>query len=318
MGKKAATGKKSSTSKKGPTPYTFKPGFVQDRDTARVIAQNDAIADAGEPDSKALKWVRQTDAWATFGVEWMAIRMWVVTKPKLEVFVLGDGGEICVADLQGIKEEHIDESDEGPINRGPMRELRWIGDHLYAAGMARQVYRREAPRRWTRRDTGTVLPLGTVAVAGFNALDGLSESDFFGVGFNGEIWRCVKGKWRQLESPTNVVLTRVRVVGPEEMYACGQQGVLLRGTGDTWTPIEHEETEDDLWGMEWYDDALYVASDEDLYRLGPGDTLDRVDMKLGKRRTCSHLHANDGVMWSFGPKHLSWTEDAKTWHDATP
>jgi hypothetical protein len=234
--------------------------------------------------------------------------------------MLGVGGEILEA-ARGAKptEELIDPGPGGVKSRGPMCDLRWIGGHLYAAGMNRQVYRREGPGRWSRADAGTVQPLGSMTVAGFNAIDGLSEDDFYGVGFEGEIWRRQRGRWRQLDSPTNVVLTRVRVVKPELAYAVGQRGVLLRGCGDAWEVVDHGMTEEDFWGLEWFQEKVYMSSAKAVYRLRSDeelDILDTVDMRLGRNRTCYDLHANDGVLWSVGPKHLSWT-DGTRWNDVT-
>jgi 3-hydroxyacyl-CoA dehydrogenase len=36
-----------------------------------------------------------------------------------------------------IDEKRVDDTLEGPTGRGDLRDLRWIGDHLYAAGMRR-------------------------------------------------------------------------------------------------------------------------------------------------------------------------------------
>lgn len=218
----------------------------------------------------------------------------------------------------GDVEEEIDPSDEGPKRRGHIRDLRVIGEYAYVSGMSRQVYRREGPGVWSRQDSGTVLPRGAIELAGFNAIDGLSEDDIYAVGFGGEIWRRYQGNWRRLESPTDVVLHRIRVIAPDLVYISGQGGVLLRGFGDSWEVIPHEATEADLWGMEWYRERLYVACDDGMFVLSPDDDLQQIDLGLGEPWTCRHLHANDGVMWSFGPKHLAWTEDAVTWHDVTP
>ncbi len=123
--------------------------------------------------------------------------------------------------------------------------------------------------------------------------------------------------WRQLDSPTNVVLTRVRVVKPDLIYAVGQQGVLLQSNGETWKVIDHHVTDDDFWGLEWFKDRLYIASEPCLYRLKSTGTLEAVDTGDSEDdQTYYDLHANDGVLWSVGPKTLLWT-DGKKWHEVT-
>ncbi len=293
---------------------SFLSGFVQDRDIGRVIAQIDEASEKGLPHSKVLKHTISAGRWGTYDINWTATRMWVLTRPEVQVFAAGPYGQVLLMTAAGVQEEEIDDGEDGRH----FRDLRYIGEHLYAAGMGRKVFRREGPNRWVRRDQGVVLPLGDMTIAGFNSIDGLEEADIYAVGFGGEIWRCVQGKWHQVDSPTNVVLHRVRVATPEKMLACGQMGVVLVGSGDSWKPLKHGLTEEDLWGLEWYRDRFWLASERALYRTtDDGSDLEEVDIGLGENWSFSHLHANDGVMWSFGPKHLCWTEDGVTWHDVT-
>jgi hypothetical protein len=182
--------------------------------------------------------------------------------------------------------------------------------------MSRQVYRREGPEHWCRWDEGAVLPIGVIEVAGLNSIDGVCEDDIYAVGFGGEIWRCVDGRWHQVKSPTRVILYCLRVVRKDLIYAVGQKGVLLRGNGDSWEQIAQKETTDDLWGMEWFNETLYVCSNEAIYRVNEDGKFEAIDM--GHIKTCGHLHANDGVMWSFGRKHVAWTENGLDWNDVTP
>lgn len=295
---------------------SFAAGFVQSREVVRVIASIDALREQGEPDSWLMKWVRAEKKWLHFDLEWTATRLWVVEKPEPMVFATGPEGRVVILTLTGSSEEMIDASGQGPGARGHIRDLRGIGEHLYACGMGRQVYRRTGPGKWVRADKGTVLPAGTTTVAGFNAMDGRSEEDIYAVGFGGEIWRCTQGKWRQLDSPTRLMLNHVRVVNEDRVYACGQNGVLLRGSGDDFEIVAHDATRDAWWGMEWFKGKLYVSSEDTVYVLHDDKTLRPLDM--GKIATCGHLHANDGILCSFGTKNVAWTEDARRWHDVTP
>jgi hypothetical protein len=182
--------------------------------------------------------------------------------------------------------------------------------------MGRQVYRREGAGRWTRQDDGVVLPKGGIKIGGFNSIDGLREDDIYAVGFGGEIWRCVDAQWRPIDSPTNVILHCVRTVRKDLVYACGQKGVLLRGNGDLWEQFAQTETTDDLWGMEWFNETLYLSSDKATYSVKNNGEFEVIDIREIKTR--GHLHARDGVMWSFGRKNVAWTEDGVHWTDATP
>ena len=303
--------------RKSVTPYSLGAGFVQDRGTMRVIAQIDELADAGDMSSQIMKWVAKGGKWSQFSLDWSAVRIWVTSDP-LELSVLGPDGEVLIGSPSGDKREFADDTVHGPRGRGPLRDLRQIGHHLYAVGMSRQVYRREAVDVWRHRDDGAVLPLGSKSVSGFNSIDGLTEEDLYAVGFAGEIWRCLKGVWHQVESPTNVVLNRVRAIRENLAYACGQEGVLLRGSGDAWEQIDHGATDDDFWDIEWYAGQLYVAYEDGLFLLARGEELEAVDFGISGTITCRHLHANDGVLLSSGPKSVLWTSDGTKWNDITP
>lgn len=294
-------------------PFSFSSGIVQSRNVGRVIGQIDKLVETGEPECEILKW--ENSQWSSFSLEWTATRMWVVIKPELRVFITGPAGNVLVLTVSGSTEEQIDASANGPRGRGHIRDLRGIEDHLYVCGMGRQVYRRAGPGQWERHDQGVVLPVGDMRIAGFNSIDGTGENDMYAVGYQGEIWHYSKGVWNQIESPTNVILHRVRVVDSKTVYVGGQGGVLIRGRGDIWRELDHGATKDNLWGMEWFRGHLYVSTDNEVFRLGRNDQLEKVSEGL---EFCGHLHANDGVMWSFGTKQIAWTEDGVTWHDVTP
>jgi hypothetical protein len=265
-----------------------------------------------------MKWTRHSGKWTYLSLGWQATRIVVSLVPSPHMVGIGPAGIVSVSSPQGDVEEEVDPSDDGPRRRGDIRDLRVIGGRVYAAGMSRQVYRREASGQWSRQDGGVVTPKGTMGVSGFNAIDGLEETDIYAVGFNGEIWRRTNQIWSQIESPSNLVLHRVCFVRPDLIYACGQQGVLLRGNGNAWAAIQHDTTRDDFWGMEWYRNRLYLACDSGLYVLSDSGTLEPVDTHAELAPTVRHLHAADGVLCSSGPKHVLWTEDGVKWHDITP
>jgi hypothetical protein len=297
-------------------PLSFLSGFVQSRGIVRAIATIDELTEKGSSRTWLMKWTKSDGRWGRFVVPWSATRMWVINQGGAYVFATGPEGKVAILTPTGSREESIDPTADGPISRGPIRDLHGIGGALYACGMGRQVYRRTGDGLWQRADTGAVLPRGVARVAGFNSIDGTSEDDIFAVGFLGEIWRYEVNSWRQLDSPTNAILYGVKVVGKSEAFACGQNGVLLRGRGDVWEAIDHQSTEDDFWDLEWFRDRLYVASDDAIYRLDQNDVL--TELAFDEVYTFGDLHANDGVLWSFGTKDLIWTEDGVQWNDATP
>ena len=298
-----------------PSALSFRSGFSLGVDEGKVIAQVGPRPHPDLSESLIMEWSLGS-GWSAYKIILTAIRMWVLNEPRNQLVVMGAGGYLAVVSDGKTTEEMVDESDAGPRYQGNIRDMRLIGSHLYAAGMSRQVYRREGPMRWVHCDQGVAQPLGTVEVAGFSAIDGLTESYIYASGFNGEIWHYDGRDWHQVESPTNLILHRIRVIEPDLIFASGQEGVLLQGSRTGWRPIEHDVTNENLWGMEWFNGKLYLAGEQAIYGLD-GDQLELVDTGLGDSFTYRHLHANNGAMWSFGPKHIAKT-DGRTWMDVTP
>ncbi|APP76959.1 WD40/YVTN/BNR-like repeat-containing protein [Xanthomonas vesicatoria] len=297
---------------------TFLGGYLQSRHIGRAIAQIGMLTDQGVTSSILLKWDASQNRWFHFGLDWCASWLCYIDQPEPAVIAVGADGSVSVGTAAGTTEERVDVSLDGPARRGPLRGLHVIAGAVYVTGMGRQVYRRDGVQTWTRQDEGVVLARGEAQLCGFNALDGLGEDAIYAVGFNGEIWKCNNGQWLQQDSPTTLVLHKVKVVREDLVFACGQQGILLRNNGGGWKTIAQDVTTDDLWGMEWFQQELYVACDRGLFKLDNTDRLIEVDMRLSPKPSCRRLHANDGVLWSCGPKHVTWTEDGQTWMDVTP
>ena len=159
---------------------------------------------------------------------------------------MGLYGRIHVAKADGFSEEYVDNSVEGPPDRGVLRDIRLIGDHVYVTGMKRQVYRRESPSIWSRQDRGVVIPTVDNIVAGFNSIDGFSENNIYAVGWSGEIWHYDGKIWQDVASPTNIKLERIICVDPDKVYICGQAGILIKGNHNRFKVIDHNSTRDDF------------------------------------------------------------------------
>ncbi|MCO6442086.1 MAG: hypothetical protein J5I81_13650 [Nitrococcus mobilis] len=295
---------------------SYHAGFVQDRNRFLVTAVIDDLADAGEPDSMLLRWDRPGARWTSIDLDWTA------TLPCAlggTVLVTGPVGRVVVEDSSGVvTQETIDATGDGPPDVGVIRGLRVISSQPYVVGMGRQVYRREGPDDWARFDAGVRQPLDPAApVAGFNAIDGVNEADLYAVGYTGEIWHRHGGGWRQVLSPTNVIMNDVKVVQRDLVFVCGQKGILFRGSGDAWEMVEHDATDEQLWSMEWYREALYLAGSGALYRFLADGTLEPVNVGLEEVTSFGQLHANDGLLLSVGRKDVCFTEDGHTWQSIT-
>ena len=103
--------------------YHFGHGFVQNRNTSRVISRLDELANLGSTSSSLMMWSHQKRQWFHFNLSWPAIRL-VCTASQM--FALGRDGRVLIADATGVAEELV--------NKGTQTEFRdmcLIGDNLY-------------------------------------------------------------------------------------------------------------------------------------------------------------------------------------------
>lgn len=299
-------------------PLSYVTGWVFKKDLFFIASQIDELLEDDTSHTKMLQW--SVGDWGHFMLDWPVVALNGAIEPSfLKLFSMSPNGNIHIATDTGSwehVEEHIDESIEGPERRGFLRSMRMIGKNLYVTGMQRQVYQRIDEAKWQRMDQGILIPHGSDIITGFNSIDGFNEQDIYAVGFGGEIWHYNGRVWQQLDSPSNLIFSNVKCVPPETVYICGQIGTLLRGRGNQWEIIEHEVTTGGFFGLEWFQNKLYVASSDNIFIL-EDDSLKPVEtLKEKELFTSGHLHSNDSILLSVGSKHLVYT-DGKSWTEIT-
>jgi hypothetical protein len=292
--------------------FTFGHGWVESRAAVRFICEIDT---GGGPQPALARWADQGKPWPYLGMRWMPVRLALVPGPPPCNFMLGGDGRVGFG-YGSYSEELINDTATGPKGRGPLRELRWIGAHLYAAGMGRQVYRRLGPAQWEALDPPRVPQPGEITVCGFTSLDGVDENDVWAVGYKGEMWNRKGGQWHEAPALTNVTLHKVRMVRGDLGFVSGKKGIVMRYDGSSWAALPHLAGADDIWDLEWFGDRLYAASAKKLYVLQPDDTF--AEVKVENVTSFGHLHAADGVLWSFGTLQLAWTVDGQHWNWEQP
>lgn len=278
-------------------------GTVRYSDLGYLIATNDLSVSEGYTDSILLSLDR--GAWGAGAVPWLGCSGTVCHVPAERYLALGTNGSVRATGGGSIREEaSIASCGMDPEKRGPLREIRGIAKgRAYAVGTCRQAYVRDGEDQWRCIDQSAQGGDTPITDTSFESIDGFSEQEIYTVGWEGEIWKYDGSVFTQQNSPTNLALHKVRCAPDGFAYACGQLGTLLRGRDDRWEVIEHGTTREDLWGMEVFDGQLYVSSNHLVYRLEDGK-LTPVDFGDDVPRTCYHLSAADGIMWSIGPKDV--------------
>jgi hypothetical protein len=277
-------------------------GVVRYSDLTYLIATNDAAISEGYTDSILFTLYRGI-LYAGI-VPWLACSGTVCHVPAERYLMLGTDGSVEASGGGTKMEEAIANCGVDPGKRGPLREIRGIAKgRAYAVGTCRQAYVRDDEDQWRCIDQSAQVGDTLITDTSFESIDGFSEQEIYTVGWEGEIWKYDGSLFTQQNSPTELALYKVRCAPDGFVYACGQLGTLLRGRHDQWEIIKHESTTEDLWGMEVFDGELYVSSSYFVYRLEDGK-LKPVDFGDDIPRTCYHLSAADGIMWSIGSKDV--------------
>jgi hypothetical protein len=285
--------------------------WVVRADHVIVPAIVDSFADEKRRHALVFHWLG--DDWAQQTLDDFVCNVCGIDGKPVQAVSVGVNGNGYVALVPGEKfVETVDTSERGPNYSETLRCTRVIAGKVYAAGMARQVYRREKRGSWTAIDDGVYVPRGKrKAGVGFLDIDGLSPKSIYAVGYKGEIWHY-DGQWHQEDSPTNIALTRAVPLESGEMVVVGLGGTILRGRTGSWRQVEQDTTEDDFWGGMEFKGKLYLSTSDGIFTLA-GDKLKSV--KIGGRgsKTTMFLHAADGVLWSVGAKDIFRSNDGATW-----
>ncbi len=281
--------------------FSYMTAAVYSRTRAYLLIVNDDLAKQQAPHGYMLQW--DSGKWAQVALKWNPVSVAVMSHPARQGVAIGEFGDVQVAGGGDMHTEQIADGPSIPEKRGTLRCVRSIGGRAYAAGMDRQVYRREDANRWICIDATMRPEPGSSEVVGFESIDGFSEKDIYAVGWQGAIWHYDGKVWRQIDSPTNTILTNVCCAGDGNVYVSGRRGVLLRGRGETWEVIEHESSLQDIWGLAWYNDKLYASTLRQVFTL-EGNALVVVGMGDDPAESAYHLSAADGVLWSIGAKDV--------------
>jgi hypothetical protein len=263
---------------------------------------NDSLAADDKPNSSFF--VMDRDEWQKYDeiVEWPAL--------DVETIKIGDGGRQVVAiGPSGQYWELDDDSLQetiGVIDKDApsTRALATIEGTIYACGMSRKVYLREAVGRW--REIGPNAPLPEdFTVVGFERMCGFSSREIYAVGWLGEIWRFDGTRWVQLDSPVSTTLHSVTCAPDGNVYVVGARGVMIRGRGDVWTVLESGQR-GNLMDVAYHDGTVYVVTNFRILKLVGDALVEESDFEKpdDRPRTCLHLLPAADGLFSMGTHDL--------------
>jgi len=274
--------------------YSFRTGLIRSQDTGYLLGFDDKRVD-DLPHS--ILFVLKNNQWASKPFNWAAHAMVLTYFPEPTLIMIGKSKKVMIGKVDGFTEEDIPfVSDDADL-----RGIAEINGYAYICGMFGQVYKREAARKWIKKNKG--LPLDGADTADLESIHGFSETDIYAVGWEGCIWHYDGKCWNAVKSPTTFVLTRVLCAPDGYVYACGLGGVLLKGKDKKFGIIHQDITEADFWSLVFFKDEIYVSTSSFLYKL-KNDVLKLVHFDEDAPDTCYHLSVADGLMWSIGSKDV--------------
>jgi len=194
---------------------------------------------------------------------------------------------------------------------GPLRRVRAIDGKIYCVGGNRQAYVRSSPGLWTRIDHSSRPEPGDDRIAGFESVDGFSGREIYAAGWDGEIFQYDGSGWRQIDSPTNLLLTEVCCAGDGQVYIGGREGFLLRGRNDVWDSLDGSQMVDDVWGMAWFKGSLYISGMRGIYTV-QDDAIIPVSINLDDVTSFFWLAKTEGILWSVGANDVI-AFDGESW-----
>lgn len=229
---------------------------------------------------------------------------WLVGKRGEVIEILGGKPRI----------ERIDTAGTGKGEKyGYIEKIVVIENELYICGYFRQVYKR-VHDHWELISKPILVTDKKTKAIGFESIDGISSSCIYCVGYKGEIWFYDGKKWHQEDSPTNQHLSDVQCIGENEIWICGDNGIVIHGHHGAWNVI-HDEAEitENWWSVEHFNGRIYLAGDGVIGKIEDGK-FEKVDTGLKKAITTGSLHAKEGLLWSIGEENIM-VFDGKKWKE---
>jgi hypothetical protein len=272
------------------------------------------------PDDEVTRITRiSEDRLGTFFLPWVARSLQLLPRTTPTMVFIGIFGEFAFFENLTERSGVIDATRNGPGLMGVIRAASLIDNWLVAVGMCRQAYSLRsddltAAPRWRRIDQATLSPPSAGRAVGFNTVDGLSTHEIYAAGLQGEIWAWTGDTWTRVDSPTNVSLECMAHDSNGFIYVGGRNGILLRGRGEQWEPVEHDSTDVDFWCAHWFMGRLLLASTRAVFELGSDNRLTPIlDANKIPSVTCGWITSLGNKVYSIGPAHVLQSVDLKTW-----
>lgn len=226
-------------------------------------------------------------------------------------------GRVFTTDGEMKEQARIASAVDGPVRHGFIMGMRAVGSSVLAFGMGRQLYGctvGDLGKNWRRIDSDLLDTSDSVnVVRGLLSVDGNGPDDMLAVGLEGEIWRCVRGLWQALASPTNVSLHSVSMLSPTVYAACGQAGAVLRVSDERIEVVQNDSLQCDLHQIAKFRESVFVSTDEGVYKCLDSRTLDSWVPACEGHSRYFGFGTNSAAIWLFNSSSVVYSNDSIAW-----
>ena len=314
-------------------PVTFTFGCAIERDYVYVAAKPDVL-DSEENFSRLFFFDQQNFAtpWVHHDLpDWNVVSMCALPKtpqsPR-KYFALSEQGDIEITWPGGRSVEVIEGAGlkrfAQPIF-GYVKAIREVAGVLYVCGSGGQIYAR-VDGVWSHiaeklKAQGTAPQPGAATIDkdfakhDFSDVGGYSGSDVDVVGIDGDVFHFDGSDWKRCETPTDEILTAIACDPNGEVWVCGFNGTLLRGSATKGFAVCSKYDDNMIFSsVALLHETPYLASNDGLF------FFDKSAQKIRKVKTnlrpeiadANVVVVADSVLWSFGYKDIAYF-DGKTW-----
>lgn len=146
--------------------------------------------------------------------------------------------------------------------------------------------------------------------------DLLERRELYAFGWEGVLWTNVGGTWREVGSPTRLILND-GAAAIDKVYLGGQLGIILEGRGETWRAVDNPESDSDIWSVRTFDGATYFSTARGILKLEKGHVSTFARPNPGMRATLN-LFVGPTGLWSVSARDIAlfdgegWTTIAQT------
>lgn len=269
----------------------------------------DEVAKTGLDQSRLFSYFVANGAMREIGTfPWKVVSMAVVRWPSgVRGLALSEDGKLLSLGVDNHLDLSIDARAGNPPLRGPLRKVRSIGSDVVVVGMNHQVYKVSEGGQWEDLSP----PAAASPIGGFEALAGTSAADMVCAGWRGTLWRRSGTVWRQLVSPTNVLISDLARMPSGSYVGCGLAGLVVAGVEDTWRVFDQGRFDLNLYSVAAGPETTLVASLYGVYRFSE-ERLYPVDFGADPPLTAHTVNVLTAGFGLLGAKDL-FLQDGGQW-----